>query len=89
VISLKMSTFMEGDIVMESKFFEKVNAFDWESFRDQRVLVQGCGTTAIPPWAFMAVASRLAPIAKVIKYGNDHSSVAVYRRPKETTDAET
>ncbi|MEE9443960.1 MAG: DUF2480 family protein [candidate division Zixibacteria bacterium] len=82
---LEMTQFLDSGIITESGFFDRLEKFDWESYRDERVLVKGCGTTAIPPWAFMAVASRLAEIAKIIKYGNEHSSIPVFRQRRGET----
>ena len=77
---LDMNDFTQGGIIAESAFFEKIDNFNWEMFRDKRVLIKGCGTTIIPPWAFMVVASRLTGLARSIRYGNEHSSVKIYRR---------
>ncbi len=81
-----MSVFLEDGIVTESAFFEKVDKFDWNAYRDKRVLVKGCGTTIIPPWAFMVVAARLADVAKRVRYGNEHFSTPIFSRAsKEST----
>jgi hypothetical protein len=86
---LDLSQFMDNGIVIERAFFDKVDRFDWDQYRDKRVLVKGCGTTIIPPWAFMTVAARLSQVAKRVRYGNEHSSIAVFSRlNKETTDAD-
>ena len=77
---LDMTVFMDNGLVREKDFFEKLESFDWSTLTDKRVLVKGCGTTAIPPWAFMAIMARLADRAKTVKYGNEHSSITVYRR---------
>ena len=82
---LDMAGFLEGGIVVESAFFEKVENFDWEALRDKRIMVKGCGTTIIPPWAFMVVASRLAGVAKSVRYGNEHSSIPIFRKPRRET----
>ena len=85
---LDMTTFMKDGLVMESAFYEKVERFDWEQYRNQRVMIKGCGTVVIPPWAFMVVTAQLANIAKSIRYGNEHSSVPVFSRLyQEATDA--
>lgn len=85
---LDITTFLKNGIIAEAAFFDMVDQYDWERFRDKRVLVKGCGTTIVPPWAFMVVASRLAHIAKRIRYGNEHSSVPIFSRlNKETADA--
>lgn len=85
---LDMTTFMIDGLITESAFYEKVEQYDWEQFRNQRVLIKGCGTTIIPPWAFMVVASQLAHTAKSVRYGNEHSSVPIFSRLyQEATDA--
>jgi len=85
---IDMTTFMKDGLIAESAFYEKVEQFDWEPYRNQRVLIKGCGTTIIPPWAFMVVAAQLAHIAKSIRYGNEHSSVPIFSQLyKEATDA--
>jgi hypothetical protein len=86
---LDISVFTKDGIIAESAFFEKIEEFDWEQYRNQRVLVSACGNTIIPPWAFMVVTARLAHVAKTIRYGNEHSSVLILRRMiKETADAD-
>lgn len=83
---LDMTVFIEDGIVAESAFFEKVDKFDWNAYKDKRVLVKGCGTTIIPPWAFMVIAARLADVAKRVRYGNDHFSTPIFSRTsKENT----
>jgi hypothetical protein len=85
---LDMTVFMKDGIISEAAFFEKTENFDWQQYRDKRVLVKGCGTTIIPPWAFMVVTAQLTPLVKSIRYGNEHSSVSIYSRLyKEVTHA--
>jgi hypothetical protein len=80
---LDITRFTDDGMIREAAFFDKVDAFDWDVYRDKRVLVKGCGTTIIPPWAFMVVAARLSEVARVVKYGNEHSAVPVFRRVGE------
>ena len=75
---IDFSSFVTDDRVTESEFFEKVGRFDWEALRDKSVLVRGCGTAIIPPWAFMVVASRLAQVARRVRYGSEHSSITIF-----------
>lgn len=78
---LDFSVFITDGRLTESAFFEKVDQFDWDAFRDKAVLVRGCKTAIIPPWAFMAVASRLAQVARRVQFGSEHSPVTVFTRP--------
>ncbi len=77
---LNIADFTDGGAIRESSFFRRLDDADWDRFRDRPVLVRGCETTLVPPWAFMAIAARLAGVAKWVRYGNEHSSVMVCRR---------
>lgn len=79
---------MDSGRITEASFFEKIDRFDWTTFKDKIVLVRGCETAIIPPWALMVVAARLAGVARRIQYGNEHSSVKVYRRAKAEASAD-
>ncbi len=60
---------LEGLVVREKLFREKVRDFDWEQFEDAHVAVF-CSTDAIiPTWAFMLIASRLEGIARSVTVG--------------------
>ena len=85
---LDISDFMEDGRVKEASFFERIDTFDWPIYKDKVVLIRGCETAIIPPWALMVVAARLAGVARRIQYGNEHSSVKVFRRPAEGASAE-
>ena len=77
---LDLTAFMDNGIITETSFFNKAESFNWEQYRDRSVLVKGCGTTIIPPWAFMTVAARLAQVARRVLYGNEHTSVSIFSR---------
>jgi hypothetical protein len=64
----------------EDKFLENADRYDWEKFRDKTVLVRGCASTLIPPWAYMLITGRLSSRAKSVRFGNEHDNVVVYRR---------
>ena len=77
-----------SDLLTEGAFFEdgfleNVNQYDWDRFKDRPVLVRGCGSTLIPPWAYMLITSRLVGIAKSIRFGNEHDNVVVFRNDKK------
>lgn len=83
MVILDMHTFLDDGMATEAGFIDKVAAFDWESLRDKVVLVKGCGTAIIPPWAFMAVTARLTEVARRISYGNEHSAIPIFTRYKQ------
>ena len=68
-----------GRIFSEEKFLQAVKDYDWEKYRDRLVLVRGCGSTVIPPWAFMLITGKLSELARTVRYGNEHDNIVVYR----------
>jgi hypothetical protein len=83
MVILDMNEFMDNGVIAESVFLDRIARFDWESLRNKTVLVKGCGTAIIPPWAFMIITARLTEVARRILYGNEHSSLPVFTRFKQ------
>lgn len=71
--------FVGEGILREDDFVAKLAAYDWTRYRGQKVLVRGCGSTPIPPWAYMMIASRLVGLADSVRYGNEHDNIVVFR----------
>jgi hypothetical protein len=61
-------------------FLQQIASVDLEAFRDQRVVVKGCGETPIPEYAYTAITKVLLPVAKSIMYGEPCSTVPVYKK---------
>jgi len=80
-----IKSLVDGDLLVESDFVEKLKGHDWSRYQDKMVLIRGCSDIIIPTWAYMAVTARLAGYAKNIRYGNEHSNLVVYRRAKTGT----
>lgn len=74
--------FLSEELFREDDFLENVAAFDWDQYRDKKVLVRGCGNIITPPWAYMVIAARLTGLARSIRYGNEHDNVVVHRADK-------
>lgn len=72
------AVFLDNDAFFEDYFFEKTKEFDWQKFHEKKVLVRGC-SIIIPPWAYMYITGKLAPIAKSVRFGNEHDNVVVFR----------
>ncbi|HXH98641.1 MAG TPA: DUF2480 family protein [Sphingobacteriaceae bacterium] len=71
-----------GDIEhLEILLFQKAIAdYDLEPFRNQRIVIKGCGDIKIPITAFVELTARLTGIAKSIMYGEPCSTVPVFKR---------
>lgn len=67
--------------VLETVLFEKslANA-DLEQYRDQRLVLKGCGDIPVPVSAYVELTKRLTGIAKSIMFGEPCSTVPIYKR---------
>lgn len=61
-------------------FNQELNKFDVEKYRDQRVVIKGCGDVNVPVSAFVQITEKLTGIAKSIMYGEPCSTVPIYKR---------
>jgi hypothetical protein len=66
------------------KLLEAIAALDISGYKDQRVVIKGCGDEPIPEAAYLEITSRLRPIVKSIMYGEPCSTVPIYKQPKPT-----
>ena len=67
--------------VMETVLFEKaMAATNLEQYRDQRVVIKGCGDTEVPVSAYVELTKRLTPIVKSLMFGEPCSTVPIYKR---------
>jgi hypothetical protein len=71
-----------GDMaVLETVLFEKeITKADLEQYSGQRVVLKGCGDTAVPVSAYVELTKRLTPIVKSIMFGEPCSTVPIYKR---------
>ena len=67
--------------VLETVLFEKeMNKVDFEQYRDQRIVLKGCGDIPVPTSAYVELTKRLTPIAKSLMFGEPCSTVPIYKR---------
>jgi len=65
------------DAVLFSKALASIKP---ESFRDERVVIKGCGDLQIPVSAYVEVTNLLTPVVKSLMFGEPCSTVPVYKR---------
>lgn len=70
VFDLKDHLFM-GLILKEKEFRETLKNFNWEQYRNKYVGITCTVDAIIPVWAYMLVASYLAPVAKDVVLGDE------------------
>ena len=61
-------------------FIKNIAAINIEEFREQRIVVKGCGDVDIESFAYAEITKVLLPVVKSIMYGEPCSTVPVYKR---------
>jgi len=71
-----------GDLnILETVLYEEaISKINLETFRDQRVVIKGCGDITVPESAYVSLTFRLTAVVKSILYGEPCSTVPVYKR---------
>lgn len=61
-------------------YYTAINKLDMEMFKDQKIVIKGCGDVFVPTSAFVAFTAKLTPVAKSIMYGEPCSTVPLFKR---------
>jgi len=61
-------------------FLKTLASINTEEFRDQRIVVKGCGEVPIDNYAYAEITKLLTPVAKSIMYGEPCSTVPIYKK---------
>lgn len=65
---------------LESELFkEKLSQINPADYRDQRIVIKGCGDILVPVNVYMELTRLLKPYVKSIMYGEPCSTVPVYK----------
>lgn len=66
-----------------SLFLKNIAQVNAEEFKDQRIVIKGCGELAVGEFAYAEITKILRPVAKSIMYGEPCSTVPVYKKGKD------
>ena len=67
--------------VLETVLFEKaMTGLDVEQYRDQRIVIKGCGDIEVPTSAYVELTKKLTPVVKSLMFGEPCSTVPLYKR---------
>jgi len=72
--------FGDAEVLETVLFVKEVAALDVEQYRDQRVVIKGCGDIPVPVSAYVELTQKLTPVAKSLMFGEPCSTVPIYKR---------
>ena len=78
----KIIMFGNEQEIKKKLFIQNIQQVDIEEYRNQRVVVKGCGENPIPEEAYVEITNKLRPVVKSIMYGEPCSTVPIYKQPK-------
>jgi hypothetical protein len=72
--------FGDLDALESVLYLKEIQKADLEQYRDQRIVLKGCGDIHVPTSAYVELTRVLTPIAKSLMYGEPCSTVPIYKR---------
>ncbi len=72
--------FGAADEMEKHLFYTALEKLNPDDFRDQRIVIKGCGDVPVPVSAYVELTRLLKPVVKSIMYGEPCSTVPVYKR---------
>jgi hypothetical protein len=72
--------FGDAEVLETVLFVKEVARLDVEQYRDQRIVIKGCGDIPVPVSAYVELTQKLTPVAKSLMFGEPCSTVPIYKR---------
>ena len=66
-----------------SLFNEALRSIELNKFKDQKVVIKGCGKYPVPEYAYVEITRLLMPVVSSLMYGEPCSTVPLFKRPKQ------
>lgn len=67
--------------VKKQLFVSSLQQINTNEYKDQRVIIKGCGDLSIGDFAYLEITKLLRPIVRSLMFGEPCSTVPVYKRP--------
>lgn len=78
-----MLVFGDLTVLEDALFRQALSKIDLNEYKDQRIVVKGCGDIPVPVSAYVEITRLFRPIAKSIMYGEPCSTVPLYKKIAE------
>jgi hypothetical protein len=72
--------FGDAEVLETVLFVKQIATMDVEQYRDQRLVIKGCGDTPVPVSAYVELTKKLTPVAKSLMFVEPFSTVTIYKR---------
>jgi len=72
--------FGDAEVLETVLFVKEIAKLNAEQYRDQRLVIKGCGDIPVPVSAYVELTKKLTPVAKSLMFGEPCSTVPIYKR---------
>ena len=72
--------FGDQDVLETVLFVKSIAKMDVEQYRDQRIVLKGCGDVPVPVSAYVELTKKLTPVVKSLMFGEPCSTVPIYKK---------
>jgi len=72
--------FGDAEVLETVLFVKEIARLNPEQYRDQRLVIKGCGDIPVPVSAYVELTQKLTPVAKSLMFGEPCSTVPIYKR---------
>ena len=76
----KEVVFGDAEVLETVLFVKSIAGLDVEQYRDQRIVIKGCGDIPVPVSAYVELTKKLTPVVKSLMFGEPCSTVPIYKK---------
>ena len=78
----KSISFGTKDEVISELLLEKIHDLDLSIYKNQKVVIKGCGDYNLKPLVYIKLVNRLNPIVQSLMFGEPCSTVPIFKQSK-------
>jgi hypothetical protein len=72
--------FGDATVLETVLFIKEIAKLNVEQYRDQRLVIKGCGDIDVPVSAYVELGKKLTPVVKSLMFGEPCSTVPIYKK---------